>query len=207
MPIQNVVFDLGRVMIEWEPWSVVEAFTPDNRERERIWETIFAAPIWLDLDRGDLTEAQAEPELVARSGLDPQRLRSLLQLIKQSMHPVETSHALFREVGALGLNRYCLSNMSHDSYASLRRRYDFFEHFHGIMISAEVRINKPDTAIFRLLLQRFGLSAARTLFLDDNEDNIAAAQSEGIDGILFDRSDACFAEIRRRVYDAHPPST
>ena len=184
MPLQNVVFDLGRVMVEWEPWSVVEAFTPDPHERERIWTAIFAHPVWLDLDRGDLTEADAEPELMARSGLDAKRLRHLLQNVKHSLHPVQESHQLFHEVGALGLARYCLSNMSHDTYASLRARYDFFEHFEGIMISAEVRINKPDAGIFKLLLQRFGLEAQQTLFIDDSEANVEAARGEGIDAVL-----------------------
>jgi len=204
MPIENVVFDLGRVMVEWNPWSVVKAFTADDDERERIWRAIFDDPIWLDLDRGDLTEAQAEPELIARTGLAPERLRTLLAEIKQSLHPVEGSHALFHEVGKLGLSRYCLSNMSHDTYASLRLRYDFFKHFHGIMISAEVRINKPDAAIFRLLLQRFELEATCTLFIDDSEANVVAARREGIDAVLFDRSEVCFAEVRQHLYAARP---
>jgi len=191
-------------MVEWNPWSVVKAFTPEENERERIWRAIFDDPFWLDLDRGDLTEAQAEPELVARTGLTLDRVRTLLAETKQSLHPVEGSHALFHEVGELGLSRYCLSNMSHDAYASLRRRYDFFEHFHGIMISAEVLINKPDATIFRLLLQRFELEAAHTLFIDDSEANIVDARREGIDAVLFDRSDACFTKIRRRLCAARP---
>ena len=197
--IENVVFDLGRVMVEWEPWSVVQAFTSDAAERALIWEHIFGHAIWLDLDRGDLTEAEATPLLSERTGLARDRIATLLAMIKASLHPVSESHVLLDEVVALGLNRYCLSNMSHDTYASLRDRYTFFQHFHGIMISAEVRINKPEPAIFKLLVERFELEAERTLFIDDSEANVVEARRHGIDAVLFDRSEACFRTIRERL--------
>jgi FMN phosphatase YigB (HAD superfamily) len=76
-------------------------------------------------------------------------------MLEQSMHPVAASHALFLQVGELGSSRQCFSNMSPDTNASLQCRREFFAHFHGVMIHAEMRINKPDPAIFKLLLQRF----------------------------------------------------
>jgi 2-haloacid dehalogenase len=99
------------------------------------------------------------------------------------------------ELRAAGVPLYALTNWSAETFAITRGRFEFLEWFDGLMVSGEERITKPDPAIFQLLLDRFGLDPAATVFVDDSEANVAAARRLGIDAIRFTGHD----ELRREL--------
>jgi putative hydrolase of the HAD superfamily len=100
-----------------------------------------------------------------------------------------------KELSDQGLSLYCLSNMPAERYAYLREKYDLWGLFGGIVISAHVKMVKPEPEIFEYLLATYSLNPATTLFVDDSPKNISAARSLGIQGLLFTTAEACRRQI------------
>ena len=93
---------------------------------------------------------------------------------------------------------YALTNMERETYPLRRERFDFLSWFDGTVVSAFEGVAKPDPAIFELLLDRFGLTASDTVFVDDSDANVRAARSLGMQAIEFDSPD----QLRRALQDA-----
>ena len=99
---------------------------------------------------------------------------------------VEASVTILAELGERGVRRYALSNWSSETFPIARPRYPFLEWFDGIVISGDVGVTKPDPAIYRYLLDRFGLQPGATAFIDDAEANVAVAADLGMQAIRFE---------------------
>ena len=92
---------------------------------------------------------------------------------------------IVRELKAQGTPLYCLTNFSTEKFPLMRRRFDVFDLFDGIVVSAEIGIVKPDPAVYRYLVERFGLEAPSCLFVDDVEANVGAASSIGMQAVHY----------------------
>jgi len=103
--------------------------------------------------------------------------------------------ALLRELRARGLKLYGLSNMSATIFAYLDGRHDFFKIFDGIVVSAAVKLLKPEPAIYEHLRERFELNFAESVFIDDLERNVDSARRVGLRAIQFTSTD----QVRREL--------
>jgi 2-haloacid dehalogenase len=92
---------------------------------------------------------------------------------------IEETASLLEALHARGVPLYALTNWSAELFPIARRRFGFLERFRGIVVSGEEGLIKPDAAIFRRLCERYGITPATTLFIDDNPSNVAAAQALG----------------------------
>jgi 2-haloacid dehalogenase len=139
------------------------------------------------MDRGVLTEQ----EVIARMARDAPDvagwIRPALAIYDDLVRPIEASVAYLPRLKAAGYRLYALSNYGAERFARARAAYDFFALFDGLLISGEERVLKPDPAIYLLLMHRFGLTPARTLFIDDRAENIRGAGALGIQGMVFQR--------------------
>jgi putative hydrolase of the HAD superfamily len=198
MKYTSFIFDVGNVLLQWDPPAILERAFPQApaAERERLWRGIFGTARWLDLDRGTVEEPALVAELAAGLAVPPAEIARVLHVARESLVPLPLGMALLDELSAGGRQLYCLSNMSHGTYAFLTRKYDFWQRFAGVVTSASVRINKPDPAIFRHVLDTLGLAPARTVFIDDSAPNVEAARALGITAVLFDGSPACGEAVR-----------
>lgn len=198
-PIENVLFDIGNVLIRWDIDVILQRFTDDEGLKAALREQVFCHADWNRLDDGSLTDAQAIARMATRTGCETVLLESLFHHFRRLMPPIAETVSLMEDVQRAGLRRYILSNMSEATFASLWNQYDFFAGFDGVMISAKEKMAKPSRAFFERCLQRFGLAPAATLFIDDAPANIAVAQSLGLAAVLFENTPACFARIRARL--------
>ncbi len=185
---RNVVFDVGNVLLSWNPGALVRDHLPTGSDADHFRRSIFDHSDWVDLDRGTLDEADALLRFRERTGAPLDLLTRLVHASKTSLTPMPESLAFLEELHRAGVALYCLSNMSHDTWDYLRPRHDFWSRFAGIVISAQVRLVKPDAAIYRHLLSQFALDPKQTVFFDDRRDNIDGARAEGIQAHLFDHA-------------------
>jgi putative hydrolase of the HAD superfamily len=169
---------------------------PDATERARMRELIFHHDDWLALDRGTISESDLLARVAGRAGRSVPELDSLFAVVRASLEPKLDTIALLRSLSARGVPLYCLTNMPPGTYGWLRQAHDFWDVFSGVVASGEVKLLKPERAIFELLLDRYGLVAADTVFIDDNAPNIVAARELGMHGILFRDARQCAAELR-----------
>ena len=182
-----VVFDLGGVLIDWNPrYLYRNLFDGDEAGMERFLAEV-VTPEWNGRQDAGRTWAEAV-EVLARK--HPQH-RGLIEAYWHRWQET-LGDAIAPTVGVLaelrnaGVNLYALSNWSAETFPVARPRYPFLEWFAGIVISGEVGIAKPDARIFRYLLVRHGLEAESTVFIDDSEANVRAARALGIVAIQFE---------------------
>lgn len=192
---KNVIFDLGGVVIEWSPDRILEGYYADPALRASLKPELFGHPDWLELDRGTLSEAELVQRVAGRTGRPIAELGGLFDAVRASLHAKPDTVALLEKLSARGIPLYCLSNMSSDTFLHLRDRHSFWDVFRGIVISGDIKLMKPEPEIFEFLLQRYGLAAGQTIFVDDNAPNIEAARALGIHTVWFKDARQCELEL------------
>ena len=184
--IRNIVFDMGNVMIRFDPMAFIERENiTDPGDRKLILNELFLSVEWAQMDAGILTEETAEPLIMQRI---PERLqpvvRNLLYNWAIPRAEIEGMPELAAELKETGYGIYLLSNAS----AAQHRYWPLVPAsrlFDGKMISCDVKVVKPMWEIYHLFTDRFGLDPEECLFVDDAPCNVAAAIACGWKGIVF----------------------
>ena len=191
MQPDTVIFDLGRVLIEWDPRHLYRTlFGGDEAAMERFL-AIVTTPAWnLEQDRGR-PFAEGTALLRARHP-DQAALIDAYYLRWPEMMPGEIagSVAILRELHAAGVALHAITNWSAETYPYAVARFAWLSLFRSITVSGYEGLIKPDPAIFTLMLRRQGLAAERCFFIDDNADNVASAVQLGLHGVLFTSPEA-----------------
>ena len=99
--------------------------------------------------------------------------------------PIHGTVAILEELRARGIRLLALTNWSTETFPIAQARYEFLEYFEGILVSGHERLAKPDPAIFRLLIQRYAVDLAATVFIDDSQRNVAASNLVGLKALYF----------------------
>jgi len=194
---RNIIFDLGGVVLDWNPDAILAQYYTEPALRASIKAAVFQHPDWLEMDRGVLTEAEAIERIIARTNRPKAELKGLFDAVLNSLHPKSDTVDLLERLAARGVPLYCLSNMPASTYSDLRQRHAFWPAFRGVVISGEVKLMKPERAIFDYLLHRYGLAPDDTIFVDDHQPNILAAQAVGLHTVLFIDALQCEREVDR----------
>jgi 2-haloacid dehalogenase len=192
-----VVFDLGGVLVDWNPRHLYRRLFDDDAEMERFLADV-VSPAWnLEQDRGR-PFADGIAELI-REHPDQAVLIELFwsRWIEMLGGPLHETVALLEELDAAGVRLFALTNWSAETFAIGAPRLPFLDRFEAVIVSGEVKVAKPDPAIFRLLVDRHGLEPARTVFIDDMRPNVDVAAALGFRAVQF--SDA--PSLRRTLVD------
>ena len=184
-----IIFDLGRVVVSWDPVGIVSAVRGPQGAAE-LAERLFNHPDWLEVDRGTLSLHTMARQAQARTGLSAADNLAILQAVPASLLPDPAMVALIEELHGAGHALYALSNMGHASIDWLELQ-DFWRFFSGKVVSARVRMMKPEPDIYRYLLVSFDLQAEECLFIDDSPANVAAAEALGLRGLVFTDAPRC----------------
>ena len=184
--IKNIVFDLGRVLVDYDPIAYLYSLGYDGENAASLYEKIFGGEDWMRHDRGDYPSVAAlTAALIRKYPSDEAQIRRVLQPDWVKIHVLrENVVAFLLELKNRGYRVYMLSNLAADTYAYVSQ-YPFFRALDGGVFSYQERVCKPEARIYEILLQRYALDPGQTVFLDDNPDNIAAAEQAGIHGIVF----------------------
>ena len=193
--IQHVIFDLGGVVVDWNPDAIVRVVFNDLKLQDRVKQTIFQHPDWLEMDRGTLMEAEAIPRFVRRAGITRELVVALLRMAGRMLLPKPDTLDLIQELHEKNISLYCLSNVPSDRFAYLKRRYDFWDVFVGAVISGDLGMVKPDKEIYEYLFHTYELEPSACVFLDDAPINIEGARAVGMHGIVFTDAASCRSEL------------
>ena len=197
--IQNIVFDMGRVLLDYEPAKVCWQYTDRAEDVELIAKALFFSQEWILLDKGEISE-EAAMEIVKKR-LPDERLKKIAEFSMAHWHEFNISpkpgmEELVKELKDRGFHIYLCSN------ASLRLRvYESRipgnQYFDGTLVSAEERLLKPDTAIYKRLFEKFTIRPEESFFIDDLQENIDGAKRAGMDGYCF--ADGDVLKLRDRL--------
>jgi 2-haloacid dehalogenase len=184
-PTKAVVFDLGGVLIDWDPRYLYRKLLADEEAVEEFLATV-CTPEWnAELDRGR-PFAEGVAELVERHPAQAAAITAYHERWPEMLGgEVPGALAVLADLRAAGVPLYALTNWSAETFAITRGRFAFLEWFDGVVVSGQERVIKPDPRIFRLLADRFGLDPETTFYVDDSEANVAAARALGFDAVRF----------------------
>jgi 2-haloacid dehalogenase len=180
-----VVFDLGGVLIDWDPRYLYRKLLADEAAVEEFLATV-CTPEWnAEQDRGRQF-AEGVAELVERYPVHAAAITAYHERWTEMLGgDIGGTVELLAELRATGVPLYALTNWSAETFGIARERFEFLSWFDGVLVSGEERMIKPDPAIFRLLLDRFGLDPQATFYVDDSPANVAAASELGFDAVRF----------------------
>ncbi|HEX5794358.1 MAG TPA: HAD family phosphatase [Geminicoccaceae bacterium] len=192
-----VVFDLGGVLIDWNPRHLYRQLFDDEAAMERFLAEVCHTAWNEEQDRGR-TFAEAIEEAAGRF---PEE-RALIEAYHQRWGemlagPIEGSVAVLAELKEAGHELHALTNWSVETFPIARERYAFLDWFGSILVSGEERLIKPDPRIFELLLERIGRTAKACVYIDDNPKNAAAAAALGFDAVHFRSPEQLRADLTR----------
>ena len=190
----NLVFDLGQVMIRWEPVALVRRFFPDrcgtDAQAQSLAQTCFRSKAWSDFDAG-LLDTDGVALQLAQGIQEPlSRVRAMVVDISHALTPIAASVDLLAQLHqwrqsqkVMGLRLWYLSNMPEPYADHLIEAHSYFHAFDGGVFSGRVKLAKPDPAIYAHAELVLGLEPAHTVFLDDHWPNVQAANERGWQGV------------------------
>lgn len=184
MMIKNIIFDIGNVLVDYCWKEHIARFGFTGETLERIGDAMMRSPQWNEIDRGvwsneELLKAfiQNAPELEKEIQLV---FSDLSTLVRERPYSVEWIRSLKKE----GYRTYCLSNYSYRVETEAAHALSFLKELDGGILSYKVHQIKPDPKIYQTLMERYGLKAEESVFLDDSPANIETARALGMQGIL-----------------------
>lgn len=193
---RTVVFDLGGVLIDWNPRYLYRTLIPDERTMEDFLTTVCSGP-WNERQDGGRTIAEAEAELLETHPQHEALIRAFYRDFDRMLAgPIDGTVALLGELDARGVPLYALTNWSRETFHHARRRFDFLNRFRGIVVSGELGMMKPDARIFRHLTRTHALEPSDCLFIDDSPKNVDGARAAGLHAVRFTGPDELRAALR-----------
>ena len=195
--IRHVVFDIGHVLVHYDPHLPFRRIIPDPLERQWFFENV-CTPAWnVEQDRGRRWQ-DAEAELITKYPEYVEQIRSFRRHWSEMVpHAHEESVAIMLSLIDAGLDVTMLTNFAADTFAEARRRFHFLNAPRGVTVSGEVGLIKPDRAIYDHHAQHFSLSPANTLFIDDMPYNVAGAQGAGWHAVQFSGADKLKTDLKK----------
>ncbi len=182
--IKNLIFDLGNVLISFRPSEFFDKKNYPEKMKSTILADIFASKEWLLLDNGEINTRQAIEGIASKSSLKREEIEHVFNLRTELIFPLDSNVRLLPELKKRGFRLFFLSNFPMDIFEEVKTDYYFFKYFEGGVISAEAKFSKPDRQIYELLLSRYDLISEESLFIDDLEVNVIAAEELGIKGLI-----------------------
>jgi 2-haloacid dehalogenase len=185
MPIEAVVFDIGGVLLDWNPRYLYRKLFDDEQEMERFLGEVCTLE-WHDAhDRG----MPFEPSCAELAAIHPVYAEQIHAWGTRSEEMIGgvigDSVELLAELKEAGVPCYALTNMEVETYPKRAERFPFLRSFDGAVVSGFEGIAKPDPEIFNLLLERFSLKPETTLLIDDSARNVSAARRVGMQAVEF----------------------
>ena len=201
--MSSVVFDLGGVVLRWQPKVLVREalgsphMTEDAAQAiaQQIFQSFAPTADWAAFDLGVVEPDELALAIAKRSGLSAQDVRRVIDAVNGHLTPLPETVALIERLKGQGHRIVYLSNMPRPYAAHLERQYPFADWFEGGIFSCREQLVKPQAEIFALAERRFGLKPEQTVFIDDLAHNVEAARARGWLGRQFFSAEQCSSDL------------
>jgi 2-haloacid dehalogenase len=196
MQFKSIIFDLGGVLIDWNPSYVFDRMIPDDRKKKEFFDTICTSD-WNEQQDAGRPLKEATEELVEKHPEWKEYIEAYYGRWEEMLGgPIHDTVEIFRQIKASGKYKlYALTNWSAELFPIALERYEFLHWFDGRVVSGEEKMRKPFPEFYKVLLDRFGVLPHETLFIDDNLRNIKAAEELGIRSIRFENPEQLKKEL------------
>ena len=196
--IRNIIFDFGAVLLDWNPHYLYDPYF-DSVEKADWFLSNICTQAWNTLQDAGRSCADGTAEKVAEFPEWEKEIRMFYgQWGKMMNGEIPGMRELVKDLKDKGFRLFGLSNWSAETFKTVSDA-PILDLLEGYIVSGYVGLIKPGPEIYRLLLDRYGLKAEESLFIDDNPDNVAGAEAVGIQTILFKGREALVGELESRL--------
>ncbi len=180
--IKNIIFDLGNVLLNFQPKEYLKEKGLEGECLDFVYKEIFLSREWVELDRGTMSREEAFFNITSRNPDKREFLQTFFSF-EEILTPILPNVAVLKELKSRGYNTYYLTNYHKEAFQFAYSNFDFFESFDGGVVSADVKLIKPDHQIYLCLKEKYSLNPEESLFIDDHQKNVEAAAELGFNTI------------------------
>ena len=196
--IRNIIFDLGNVLLNFKPKEFMKRFSQDEQRIDSLVSRMIGPEVWFKLDRGVLTWKEAKKIYLEKFPEEKDILKPFLESAWEMLTPIEENVKILRELKEKGYNLYVLSSFIKEAFAYVRKKYDFFSLFDGILLSYQEKLIKPEKEIYQKLVDRFDLNPEECIYIDDHDFILKPAEKLGMKTIHFTENTDLKNELKSR---------
>lgn len=194
--IDAVVFDIGRVLLDWDPrYLYRDYFAGDEAAMERFLAEVVTMDWIRALDAGHAIDAAIAQKSAAHPAHAERIALFKSHWLQTIRGPVPGSVEILAELRRKGMRLYALTNFAADTWPQARRRFDFLDWFDAAVVSGEIGLTKPDPRIYAAAIDTCRLDPPRTVFIDDMPANVEAARAFGIRALHFTSAQKLRADL------------
>lgn len=194
--IRTVVFDIGGVLIDWNPRHLFRKVFESGEEMEWFLANVCTYEWNVQQDGGKLFSV-ATAELQEKFPGYRDKIALYYGRWEEMLNgEISGTVEIFRRLKSAGMPLYALSNWSHEAFPVAYNRYDFMKLFDGLVVSGYEKLLKPDHAIYRVLMKRYNVNPAESVYIDDNKPNADAAAELGFNAIHFTSPEQLRIELK-----------
>jgi 2-haloacid dehalogenase len=196
--IDTIIFDLGGVLIDWNPRYVYRKIFKTEEEIDWFLANV-TTPEWNENQDAGYPLHKATKELIAKHPEWEPEIKAYygrwLEMLGEDIHDTVEILRHLKETGKYKL--YALTNWSAETFPHALERFEFFKAFDGVVVSGQEKMRKPSAEFYNILIDRYHLDPAKTIFIDDSLRNVKGAEAVGITGIHFHNPTQLRDELRR----------
>ncbi len=199
--IKNVVFDVGNVLVCYRWRALMDELGFPKDLQEVFAEKVFGNPFWIELDRGVIDEKDVIAKIRGEISEYGDEFDRIWDNIDRLVEPYDYAVSMIDTLRKRGFRVYLLSNYPVSMFELHTRcgRFPFLEHVDGKVVSAYVKLVKPDREIYEYLLNQYDLEVQECVFSDDRLENVEGARKVGMKGILFENYEQAWAELEEMI--------
>lgn len=193
--IRNIVFDIGNVLVDFCWREHIAGLGFDQDMVERLGKAMMLNPVWNEVDRGVWSNEELLQGFIDNDPEMEAEIRTVFGDLSTIVREKSESGAWIRSLKEKGYRVYYLSNFSARVKREAADQLTFLQEMDGGIMSYEVRLIKPDAAIYRALFERYGLKPQESVFLDDSPANVEASRAIGMESILVKSQKQAMEEL------------
>ena len=196
--IESIIFDLGGVLIDWNPDYVYRTIFNDETKMQEFYNEVCTSE-WNEEQDAGRGLKEATEELVARFPADENNIRAFYDRWEEMLKgEIEGTVKVLKKIkDKNSVKLYALTNWSAETFPVALKRFEFLQWFDGRLVSGEEKMRKPFVEIYELLLKRFNINPATAVYIDDNERNLKTPSELGMHAILFKSPSQLEEELKK----------
>ena len=195
--IKNVIFDVGKVLVEYDPDSYMERLGFDLKTRQAVNQAMFQNPLWEESDRGKLSTEELLEKFIFNDKEYKEEITKAYQTVGNTIELFPYSVAWIKELKQRGYRVYILSNYAEITYEQTKEKMEFLPYVDGAVFSFQCKWIKPEREIYEELCRKYSIEPRESVFLDDRLENIEQARNLGFFGIQFESYEQGVKELER----------
>ena len=184
--IKNVIFDVGKVLMEYDPEGFLKCLGFDEKTQNAVNEAMFRNHLWWEeSDRGTMTPAELLEGFVSNNPAYEKEIRKTHRMVGGTIELIPYAVEWVKNLKSRGYRLYILSNYAEYTYEQTEHKMKFLPYMDGTVFSYRCKLLKPEKEIYEYICKKYNLIPAECVFLDDREENTKAARSFGMQAITF----------------------